>query len=123
MKTDKDVHTEHCCLKHGCCYRSIECTVVTGEKPQSGPCETCTEDKIQEREYAREICMDFHGSRKLDRIPIVLAALRKLWEKYPDQRLAQLIVNTLDARPNPIFPIEDEVLLLRLTTLEKEGMK
>jgi len=42
-----DVHTEHCCKKHGCKYSfgdvesEAECTVVNGEKSQSFPCETC----------------------------------------------------------------------------------
>jgi hypothetical protein len=36
-----DVHTEHCCLKHGCKYRDDDCTVVTGKAPQSFKCETC----------------------------------------------------------------------------------
>jgi hypothetical protein len=31
--------------------------------------------------------------RNPDRIPIILERLKKLWEKYPDMRLAQLIGN------------------------------
>ena len=37
----KDVHTEHCCLIHGCKYCSEECTVISGEKEQSFKCEEC----------------------------------------------------------------------------------
>lgn len=42
----KDVHTEHCCKKHGCKYTLTltppdSCTVVSGEKEQSFPCEDC----------------------------------------------------------------------------------
>lgn len=41
----KDVHTEHCCSKHGCKYGKDDiCTVVTGKAPQSFPCEDCTQD-------------------------------------------------------------------------------
>jgi len=38
----KDVHTEHCCDKHGCKYSNeAECTVMTGKVPQSHRCESC----------------------------------------------------------------------------------
>ena len=40
MKT-KDVHTEHCCVKHGCKYGDDDCTVWLGFKRQSYPCESC----------------------------------------------------------------------------------
>ena len=37
-----DVHTEHCCLIHGCKYGDDEnCTVATKQKRQSFPCEDC----------------------------------------------------------------------------------
>lgn len=40
----KDVHTEHCCIIHGCKYGEDDfCTVVTKRAPQSFPCETCYE--------------------------------------------------------------------------------
>lgn len=63
-----DVHTEHCCLEHGCKYGDDNCTVVTGKEPQSFPCETCRwveeerpEIKENERLHAevrrlRELC-------------------------------------------------------------------
>tara|TARA_R110002126_G_C10490983_1_gene504742 strand:+ start:5205 stop:5483 length:279 start_codon:yes stop_codon:yes gene_type:complete len=37
----KDVHTEHCCYRHGCKYSEDECTVTTKKAPQSHPCEWC----------------------------------------------------------------------------------
>jgi hypothetical protein len=44
-RKDSDVHTEHCCIVHGCKYahRSDRrgCTVASGEKVQSHPCEYC----------------------------------------------------------------------------------
>lgn len=40
----KDVHTEHCCSKHGCKYGDKACPVATGKKKQSYPCEICHED-------------------------------------------------------------------------------
>ena len=39
--TDRDVHTEHCCIHHGCKYGKDDCPVETGQKEQSFPCEAC----------------------------------------------------------------------------------
>lgn len=39
-----DIHTQHCCARHGCKYGPLtraECTVESGEKPQSYMCEVC----------------------------------------------------------------------------------
>ncbi len=44
MKPIKDVHTEHCCLQHGCKYRDPDCTVVQKRAPQSFRCEDCEDD-------------------------------------------------------------------------------
>lgn len=47
MKTKRimDVHTEHCCARHGCKYGMLArtpCTVTTGARLwQSYPCEVC----------------------------------------------------------------------------------
>jgi hypothetical protein len=36
---DKDVHTEHCCEEHKACkYMDLDCTVATGQKKASYPC-------------------------------------------------------------------------------------
>ena len=41
----KDVHTEHCCIVHGCKYgKDEECTVVQKRQPQSYPCESCSNE-------------------------------------------------------------------------------
>ncbi len=40
-----DVHTEHCCLQHGCKYCDAKCPVVLRQKSQSHPCESCDFDK------------------------------------------------------------------------------
>jgi hypothetical protein len=48
--SDKCVHTEHCCKKHGCKYIDPECPVVLSLKNQSFPCEECSledQDPIQ----------------------------------------------------------------------------
>jgi hypothetical protein len=39
--SDRDVHTEHCCKRHGCKYNDRKCSVETGKKVQSYPCEYC----------------------------------------------------------------------------------
>lgn len=43
----QDVHTEHCCVLHGCKYGDVFCTVVTRKADQSYPCERCSEDGIE----------------------------------------------------------------------------
>lgn len=48
----KDVHTEHCCLTHGCKYgRDVTCTVVQGYLAQSYPCEVCDFEAEQRTNY------------------------------------------------------------------------
>lgn len=41
MEYKKDVHTEHCCVLHGCKYGDDDCPVQTAIKPQSYLCEDC----------------------------------------------------------------------------------
>lgn len=50
LKSPKDVHTEHCCLKHGCKYGDVDCVVELGIKKQSFPCEWCYEE-AEEAQY------------------------------------------------------------------------
>lgn len=54
--------------------------------------------------------------RDPERITAVLNELHKVWEKNPDLRLGQIIVNMVQAEnASPeIFYFEDDVLLLRL---------
>jgi hypothetical protein len=44
----KDVHTEHCCIRHGCKYATDlsdkKCTVASGQKSQSFMCEYCSDE-------------------------------------------------------------------------------
>jgi len=44
--------------------------------------------------------------RDPNRIPEVLDLIKQLWEKYPDWRLGQLIVNVSDT--NDVFYVEDD---------------
>jgi len=43
-ETIKNVHTEHCCIRHGCKYGDSDCPVVTGALEQSYPCEDCNDN-------------------------------------------------------------------------------
>jgi uncharacterized protein YihD (DUF1040 family) len=60
--------------------------------------------------------------RNPERIEEMLPVLRTIWEKNPDLRLAQIIVNA--ARPEvpcpQIFYVEDDMLLQGLHQLSKE---
>lgn len=47
--------------------------------------------------------------RDPNRIPRILKKLEQLWIKYPDLRLAQLLVNMNDGYDN-IFYLEDNIL-------------
>ncbi len=42
--SNKNVHTEHCCCKHGCKYGNEDCPVFLGVQKQSFPCENCEDD-------------------------------------------------------------------------------
>ena len=47
--------------------------------------------------------------RSIDRIPNILAKLSKIWEKYPDLRLGQLLLNCFS---DPLlYYIEDDKLI------------
>ena len=39
--SNKNVHTEHCCVVHGCKYGDFDCPVWLGQQKQSFACESC----------------------------------------------------------------------------------
>lgn len=41
------------------------------------------------------------------RIPRICKKLEKLWKKYPDFRLGQLVSNLLGPGPHDVFNVED----------------
>ena len=53
--------------------------------------------------------------RDPERIPVILERLRKVWEKYPDLRLGQLIINVF----GDAYYIEDEKLVEALESYYK----
>lgn len=61
-----DVHTEHCCDKHGCKYgadETGECTVVNGSKPQSYICEQC-DHELDVADEAAKAVLDRRNERR-----------------------------------------------------------
>ena len=51
----KDVHTEHCCIVHGCKYgNGDDCTVMQKSHPQSSRCEYCHDEGIDPTKAAPE---------------------------------------------------------------------
>ena len=51
----KDVHTEHCCVIHGCKYGQHDtCSVVNERKPQSFICEDCDDAGIEDVSKIKE---------------------------------------------------------------------
>lgn len=55
-KQIKNVHTEHCCILHGCKYGDDEaCTVMKRLAPQSYLCETCNYFGITTLEMVKRI--------------------------------------------------------------------
>jgi hypothetical protein len=54
-RSNRDVHTEHCCKKHGCKYNDKTCTVTTGKKIQSDPCEECGNEEEANRYQLNEL--------------------------------------------------------------------
>ncbi len=55
--------------------------------------------------------------RNPERIPIILEALRKVWEQSPDSRLGQLIANSASIGEAEIFYIEDDEMLKAIEKL------
>lgn len=61
-------------------------------------------------------------SRDLTQIDRILKKIRKLWQKSPDLRLLQLLLNAKDVTPHPLadpFYVEDAVLEAGLDKLAK----
>jgi hypothetical protein len=50
-------------------------------------------------------------NRDIDRIPVILGQLEQLWERYPDLRLGQLILNVFR---EDFYHVEDEDFIRRM---------
>jgi hypothetical protein len=137
----KDVHTEHCCLQHGCKYGKDDiCTVVTRKAPQSYPCEMC--------EFSRELpapsavsesllpCAFCGGAPKLTYIGNARTPSRKVTVKCSGCRmqlthaarvqdfawLESHIARDWNRRPARELPSRDELREVAWFALGKSGM-
>ena len=59
-----------------------------------------------------------YKSRDAQRIPVVLSEIQKVWEKNPDLRLGQLLMNCCP-NENVLYNIEDDKLLERIREVYK----
>jgi len=59
--------------------------------------------------------------RDPNRIGKILDSIKKIWEKYPDMRLGQLICNVL--RDPTLYYVEDDELVEFLNAYYGEGIK
>jgi len=62
-------------------------------------------------------------TRDPKRIPKVLEAVRKIWEKFPDRRLGQLIYNLTqfhEIKEKDVFYLEDDELLKKIEKALRE---
>ena len=63
MEQENCVHTEHCCVIHGCKYCDSHCPVELGKKKQSYMCEMCEsleEDYKHLQEYVDHITAGYN---------------------------------------------------------------
>lgn len=104
----KDVHTEHCCVLHGCKYGDEDCPVVTKIKPQSYRCERCDDDGIE-----------------VDEVPIVVDETKPL---PPNCRVALNPASTLKGCGKIVgistigMPVIGEVYMVRLDNPAASGI-
>ncbi len=89
---DKDVHTEHCCVKHGCKYGDKDCSVEKGWKLQSHPCESCEFDKEDRENFLKNSPDEVLISREeydelIDKQRLLYSLYEfrvQTWENYED---------------------------------------
>lgn len=62
---------------------------------------------------------DIYKMREIARITRILALICKIWQKYPDWRLGQLLVNVYSPMEQNLFFIEDDILEKALNVFVK----
>lgn len=62
----------------------------------------------------------FLNKRNPDRIPLMLAKIKELWEKAPQLRLGQLLGNCV-SKEIQLYYMEDDVLLEKLEAMYAEA--
>lgn len=61
--------------------------------------------------------------RDPERIPIMLKQIKSMWEKYPDMRLGQLILNSIPPSSKiDLYYLEDDALSKCLEILDEKIM-
>lgn len=104
-----DVHTEHCCSRHGCKYGDNDCTVVNRREPQSFPYEECDDEtseidgirKLHPLEHDVEGWGRYFEARKEERRLETIEFNEKL------AKLDQLGVKTVEGITYGYFELED----------------
>ena len=86
----KDVHTEHCCIIHGCkYYKDDECSVIQRKAKQSFPCELCTPKQFEiiNETWKRNISINKYIENKIKEIKDAYVWIRKNNSSIPDDVL------------------------------------
>jgi len=65
---NKDVHTEHCCVVHGCKYGDRDCPVANKVKVQSYRCESCGTPRGFERVNPYDLAAVRKGAKNRRRL-------------------------------------------------------
>lgn len=73
----KDVHTEHCCVMHGCKYGNWSCVVVNGQKKQSFTCEYCW-DEFSDLWDAAQLMNEMYDKGRQSVITVILPRVEGL---------------------------------------------
>ena len=101
-ENNRCVHTEHCCVVHGCKYGD-NCPVELGKKRQSYLCEDCY--GFMEFDYEKQDRLEMMVERKFNRINLIVTQHKK---------------DKLDLNCDAIFGIlEDLDLKEKIATLEQ----
>lgn len=58
--------------------------------------------------------------RDPNRIPIILDAIKELWETMPDMRLGQLVYCIMSSFPYDYFQVEDDKFMEALDNFKKK---
>jgi hypothetical protein len=65
-----DIHTRHCCKRHGCKYDDdIHCSVFYGDKEAEYECEICQEDPGTAKDYLSWLYGYYHHLETKNKLP------------------------------------------------------
>ncbi len=94
-----DVHTEHCCSRHGCKYGDWNgkgqplappfqspdriCTVTSGAEPQSYPCEDCGYEDMETARTLKRLLSDGRFGFVAETKATIEGVIAQLTKPYP----------------------------------------